>query len=227
MNVLAVIAHPDDELLGCGGTLRKLANEGHNIFTCVLSANVDARSNRPELARLREVAAASARMVGVEDSLLYDFKNIEFNTVPHLEMVKAVERAIEKYAPEIVFSHHPGDLNVDHRIAWEATMAAAMLPQRLTRNLPTTLIKRIYLFEIPSSTSWAQTPFPAFQPNAYFDITATIEDKMRALRSFEGALKPPPHACSEEKILALAQTRGAVVNVAYAEAFCLVRDLNV
>ena len=227
MNVLAVIAHPDDELLGCGGTLRKLANEGHHIFTCVLCANVDARSNRPELARLREVAAASARIVGVEDSLLYDFGNIRFNVVPHLEMVKAVESAIEKYTPEIIFSHHPGDLNVDHRVSFEATMAAAVLPQRLTRNVPVTLVKRIYLFEIPSSTGWAPPPFQAFHPNSYFDVTGTIEDKMRAMRTFEGALKPRLHAHSEESLTAWARMRGTAVGIEYAEAFCLVRDLNV
>jgi N-acetylglucosamine malate deacetylase 1 len=226
MNVLAVIAHPDDELLGCGGTLRKLANEGHHIFTCVLCANVAARSNRPELERLHEVAVASARMIGVAESLLYDFPNIEFNVIPHLSIVKAVEGAIVKYRPEIIFSHHPGDLNIDHRVAWEATMAASVLPQRVTRDLPLTLIKRIYLFEIPSSNGWAQPPFQAFQPNAYFDITTTIDDKMRAMRTFEGALKPHPHPHCEENLLALAQIRGAAVGFDYAEAFCLVRDLN-
>jgi len=226
MNVLAVIAHPDDELLGCGGTFRKLADQGHRIFTCILSANVDARSNRPELARLHESAAAAAKIVGIEDSLHYDFKNIKFNVVPHLDMVQAVEAAIVKYQPEVVFTHHPGDVNIDHRVCWETTMAACMLPQRMSRDIPATLIKRIYLFEIPSSNGWAQPPFQPFQPNAFFDITQTIETKMRALHTFEGAMKPHPHPHSDQNLRALAQMRGGAVSVPYAEAFCLVRELT-
>ena len=95
-------------------------------------------------------------------------------------------------------------------------MAAVMLPQRLSGDLPPTLIKRVYLFEIPSSTDWAPAPFPSFQPNAFFDVTETMEDKMRALRAFEGALKPHPHSRSEENIRCLARIRGASVGVEYA-----------
>lgn len=227
MNVLAVIAHPDDELLGCGATLRKLSDAGHDVFTCVLGANAEARHNRPDLARLREVAAAAEGIVGIKDSLRFEFPNIAFNTEPHLKMVQAVEQAILRFRPEWVFAHHPGDLNVDHRVAWEATMAAVMLPQRQSRDLPVTLIKRVYLFEVPSSTDWSPPPFPAFEPNAYFDVTQTIEAKLHALRTFEGALKPHPHARSEENVRALARVRGGAIGVEYAEAFALVRDLNI
>jgi LmbE family N-acetylglucosaminyl deacetylase len=227
MNILAVIAHPDDELLGCGATFKKLSDSGHQVYTCILSANADARHGRPDLERLHRMAEESARVVGISESLRYEFKNIQFNTVPHLEMVRAIEKAMLRWRPEWIFTHHPGDLNVDHRICWEATMSAVMLPQRLSTNLPPTLVKRVYLFEIASSTDWAPPPFPAFQPNAFFDVTETFEEKMRALRIFEGALKPHPHARSEENVRALGRVRGGVVGVAYAEAFCLVRDLVV
>jgi LmbE family N-acetylglucosaminyl deacetylase len=227
MNILAIIAHPDDELLGCGATFRKLANAGHHIYSCVLGANVDARHDRPDLAHLREVAAAAEGIVGIKDSVRHEYKNIQFNLVPHLEMVNAIEQAIVKFRPEWVFTHHPGDLNVDHRICWEATMAAVMLPQRQSRDLPATMIKRVYLFEVPSSTDWSPPPFVAFEPNSFFDVTDTIDDKMLALRTFEGVLKSHPHARSEENVRALASVRGGAVGVAYAEAFALVRDLNV
>jgi N-acetylglucosamine malate deacetylase 1 len=225
MNVLAVIAHPDDEILGCGATFRLLADQGHKIVTCVLSADADARHARPDLARLQDLAAHCARMVGIADSRRHSFKNIQLNTVPHLDLVRAIEQSIVEFEPEWVFTHHPGDLNVDHRVCWEATMSAVMLPQRLSRNLPPTLIRKLFLFEVPSSTDWAPAPFAAFQPNAYFDITRTIETKLVALREFEGALKPHPHARSEENVRALASVRGGAVGVPYAEAFFLARDL--
>src|SRR5262249_12862516 len=144
MNILAVIAHPDDELLGCGATFKKLSDSGHQVNTCILSANADARHGRPDLERLHRMAEESARVVGISESLRYEFKNIQFNTVPHLEMVRAIEKAMLRWRPEWIFTHHPGDLNVDHRICWEATMSAIMLPQRLSTDLPPTLVKRVY-----------------------------------------------------------------------------------
>jgi LmbE family N-acetylglucosaminyl deacetylase len=174
---------------------------------------------------LHQMATDCARTVGIADSRRHGFKNIQLNAVPHLELVQAVEQSILEFEPEWVFTHHPGDLNIDHRMCWEATMAAAMLPQRLSRNLPVTLIKKIFLFEIPSSTDWAPAPFTTFQPNAYFDVTQTFETKMSALRAFEGALKPHPHARSEQNVRALASVRGGAVSVAHAEAFFLARDL--
>src|SRR4051794_13940838 len=112
MNILAVVAHPDDELLGCGATLRRLADKGNSVFTVVLCSTADARHARPSLGRLYEIAGESERIVGITDSLKYEFKNIQFNTVPHLDMVRAIETAIEKFRPSWVFTHHVGDLNV-------------------------------------------------------------------------------------------------------------------
>jgi N-acetylglucosamine malate deacetylase 1 len=226
MNILAVVAHPDDEILGCGATIRALANQGNRVVTCVLSGDADARHARPELVRLHQMATDCARMIGITETRRHSFKNIQLNTVPHLELVKVIEQAIIEFEPEWVFTHHPGDLNIDHRMCWEATMSAVMLPQRMSSALPATLIKRIFLFEVPSSTDWAPAPFPPFQPNAYFEVTSTIEVKMAALRAFEGALKPHPHARSEQNVRALASVRGGAVGVACAEAFFLARDIQ-
>jgi LmbE family N-acetylglucosaminyl deacetylase len=225
MNVLAVVAHPDDELLGCGATLRKLANEGHNVYSAVLCSNADARFNRPGLERLHEVAGESAARVGIRDTMNFDFPNIRFNAVPHLEMVQAVESAIERFRPEWVFTHHFGDLNVDHRFCYEATMSAVKLPLRNSRDIPVTLIRKVLLFEVLSSTDWAPPTDPAFRPNVFFDARATMDDKVAALESFEGALKPFPHSRSVQNVRALAQLRGAQVGLEYAEAFCQVHGL--
>jgi len=225
MNVLAVVAHPDDEILGCGATLRKLANEGHRIFTCVLCSQADARHARPGIDRFREVVRASEEVIGVEASEKHDFPNIRFNTVPHLDLVKAIEAAIVRFRPEWVFAHHPGDLNIDHRVTHDATMAALTLPQRLSADLPVTLVRKALLFEVPSSTDWASPLADAFRPNCFVDVASTIEHKLRALDAFEGALKPFPHSRSRENIRHLAHVRGGQAGLSAAEAFTIVREI--
>lgn len=225
MNVLAVVAHPDDELLGCGATLRRLADQGHRVFTAVLCSTADARHARPSLDRLYEIAGDSERIVGISDSLKYEFKNIQFNTVPHLDMVRAIETAIDKFRPTWVFTHHCGDLNVDHRVCYETVMAAVRLPQRRSRDMDPQLITKVFLFEVPSSTDWASPIDRPFQPTTFFDARATFERKMKALEAFEGALKPHPHSRSAENIRALAQIRGAQAGLELAEAFVLVHEV--
>jgi LmbE family N-acetylglucosaminyl deacetylase len=226
MNVLAVVAHPDDEILGCGATLKKLSNQGHSVFSCILCSQADARYNRPNLERLASVSEKAAKLVGIKESLGYEFKNIQFNAVPHLEMVRAIEEAILRFKPQCIFTHHPGDLNVDHRVCYEATTAAAMLPQRLSSDLSPTMISRVFLFEILSSTDWAPPIGEGFRPNSFFDVSTTFESKLRALEAFEGAMKPFPHSRSLENVRNLANLRGAQVGLELAEAFSLIRDLN-
>lgn len=224
MNVLAVVAHPDDELLGCGATFRRLADEEHDVYTVVLASEAEARHVLPD--RLDEVAANAGRMVGIRDSLKFSFPNIGMNTVPHLDVVRAIETAIERYRPEWIFAHHPGDLNLDHRVCYHATMAALRLPQRMSRPLESTLVRKVFLFEVPSSTDWATPLDTPFLPNSFFDVGGTFQHKIEALESFEGALQPFPHPRSAENLRHLAHLRGAQAGVELAEAFCLVRDLN-
>ena len=225
MNVLAVVAHPDDELLGCGATLRRLADEGHDVYTVVLCAQADARHARPELDRLHQVAGESERIVGIRDSMKCGFPNIRFNTVDHLDMVKEIEAAIERFEPSWIFAHHPGDLNVDHRVAYEATLSAIRLPQRRSRALDPNLIRKVLLFEVLSSTDWSSPIDAPFRPTTWFDAGKTFDRKMEALHAFEGALKPHPHPRSAENVRALAQLRGAQVGLELAEAFVLVHDV--
>jgi LmbE family N-acetylglucosaminyl deacetylase len=226
MNILCVAAHPDDEILGAGGTLRKLRNAGHNVYTCILCGPADARHARPSDARLREVIAKAESIIGITDSMKYEFRNIQFNTVPHIEMVAAIEKALVAYRPAWVFTHHPGDLNIDHRVCYETTMAALALPQRLSTDMPPSMIERVFLFEILSSTDWAPTTMEAFRPNSFFDVAETFETKVAALNAFEGAMKPFPHSRSVENVKHLAHLRGAQVGMELAEAFVLIRDLN-
>jgi LmbE family N-acetylglucosaminyl deacetylase len=223
MNILTVVAHPDDELLGCGATLARLKDEGHRIFSVVLCGQADARVDRPpDIERFAKEAAA---MVGIEETMVFPFLNIQFNVVPHIEMVKAIESAIERFRPEWLFTLHPRDLNIDHRVCYEATMAASLLPQRLTRAMPPTMIRKVFLCEVLSSTDWAPPTEPAFQPNAFVDVSASFDKKLAALEHFEGAMKPFPHSRSLENVRHLAHLRGAQVGIELAEAFMVVRDL--
>jgi LmbE family N-acetylglucosaminyl deacetylase len=225
MNVLCVVAHPDDEIIGCGATIRKLRNAGHEVYTHVLCGNAGARHGRPD--NLRTLAAEAEQLIGVSESIKSDFPNIEFNTVSHLEMVKAIEQSIERFRPRWVFTHHKSDLNVDHRVCHETTMSAVMLPQRLSvADMAPTMIERVYLFEILSSTDWASPLEPAFQPNSFFDVRDTFAAKLAALDAFEGALKPFPHSRSRENLKHLAHLRGGQIGIELAEAFVLVRDVN-
>jgi LmbE family N-acetylglucosaminyl deacetylase len=224
MNILAVVAHPDDEILGCGATLLRLREEGHRVFSVVLCGGAEARTDRP--AELQRFAAEAAGMVGIEETLTYDFPNVRFNTIPHLEMVQAIEAGIERFRPEWIFTLHPRDLNVDHRVCYETAMAAVLLPQRLTRNLPVTMVRKVMLCEVVSSTDWAAPVGPAFEPNTFFDVSKTFERKLAALAHFEGAMKPFPHSRSLENVRHLAHVRGAQVGIELAEAFMQVREVH-
>ena len=226
MNILCVAAHPDDELFGCGATLRKLKNDGHSIYTCILCGDVNARHQRPDTDSLKRVSMNAERIIGIDDSVKHGFDNIRFNTVPHLDMVQTIEKSIVQFKPSWVFAHHPSDLNIDHRVCYEATMAAVRLPQRLSHDMPATMIRRVFLFEVPSATDWAAPTERAFQPNCFFDAGATIDAKIQALEAFQGALKPFPHSRSIENVRHLAHLRGAQAGTTVAEAFCLVRDVN-
>lgn len=226
MNILAVMAHPDDEILGCGATLLRLREEGHRVFSTILCSHADARVDRPD--DLDRWAAEAAQMVGIEETAAYRFPNIRFNAVPHLEIVKSIEESILRFRPEWVFTHHPSDLNIDHRVCYEATMAAIMLPQRLTHDdLPVTMIRRVSLCEVASSTDWAPSSAPAFQPNLWVDVAKTLDRKLAALEHFRGAMKPAPHSRSLENVRRMAQVRGAQAGIPAAEAFVTVRELLV
>jgi LmbE family N-acetylglucosaminyl deacetylase len=105
------------------------------VARCVLASSADARHGRPELTRLLEMSERSARMVGVDESFAFDFPNIALNVVAHIDLVKSIEQAIVKFRPTWVFTHHSGDLNIDHRAVHDACMAAVTLPLRLHLDL--------------------------------------------------------------------------------------------
>lgn len=218
--ILSVTAHPDDEALGFGATAAKLSSQGHTVYNCILSGNVNARQHRPEVEELYQHTLHSQEIMGSQKPILGNFPNIQFNTVPHLEIVQFIEKAIEEVQPDYIFTHHPYDLNNDHYHVSKACQAASRLSQRK----PVKPVKALYFMEILSSTDWA---FPmgsnAFQPNTFFEIGEEfLEKKIQAIDAYKGVMRPYPHPRSREAITGLAAYRGGQSGLVYAEAFQLV-----
>lgn len=224
-NILTVTAHPDDEVLGFGGTSYQLSKKGYRIYNLILSGEVNARQHRPELEELNKHAKAAQEIIGAEPPLLGPFPNIKFNTVPHLELVQFIEKQIEQLEPEFIFTHHPYDLNNDHYHTSKACQAAVRLFQR-KKVKP---IKGFYFMEILSSTDWA---FPVdgqnFSPNTFIEIGQDgLKMKLKSLAAYEGVMRDYPHPRSEEALTGIAAYRGGQAGLKYAEAFQAVFQRNI
>lgn len=225
--VLVIAAHPDDEVLGCGGTIARLAADGVRVGIRILGEGWtarDARRTRHRRARqlqaLRRDAAAAARLMGVSDLAFDALPDNRFDTVDDLDIIKRVERWVHAFKPDVIYTHHPGDLNVDHRATFRAVLTA-------TRPLPGCSVRELYAFEIASSTEWSfQRLGRPFQPNVFLDISQTIEAKIRAMERYRNEVRTSPHPRSAEVLRANAQRWGSVVGAKYAEAFELIRGLR-
>lgn len=223
-SILILAAHPDDEVLGCGGTIAKLADEGANVHVAFLADGVFSRggeqaAQQQELASRRAAAQKSCEILGVKSVSFGDFPDNRMDTIPLLDITQAVETLIAKHQPELVFTHHAGDVNIDHRRLHEAVVTAC----RPQHGHP---VKTLLCFEVPSSTEW-QLPgsAPAFMPNWFVDISATLMRKLTALEAYAEELRSWPHPRSLQGVEHLAHWRGATVGVEAAEAFVLGRQL--
>lgn len=223
-SILILAAHPDDEVLGCGGTIAKLADEGALVHVAFLADGVFSRAGEHaaqylELTARRVAAQKACEMLGVNSVSFGDLPDNRMDTIPLLEITQTVEALIAKHQPRIIFTHHAGDVNIDHRRLHEAVVTAC----RPQHGHP---VKTLLCFEVPSSTEW-QFPgsAPAFTPNWFVDISATLERKLAALEAYSAELCAWPHPRSRQGIEHLAHWRGATVGVDAAEAFSLGRQL--
>ncbi|NLK27251.1 MAG: PIG-L family deacetylase [Clostridiales bacterium] len=218
MVYLIVVAHPDDEVLGAGATMYKLAQDGHSVNVCILSGEVNARNNRPSLDELNIDVNSSLKLLGVEKVIKGDFPNIEFNTEPHLKLVQFIEKTIIDTKAEVVFTHHPADLNNDHLHTSLACQAAVRLFQRRPDLKP---IKELLFMEVLSATDWAlNKTVHQFNPNTYIEVgEQAIDKKIEALAQYRGVMRNYPHPRSSEALKGLALYRGGQAGMNYAEAF--------
>lgn len=217
-SVLLVVAHPDDEVLGAGATAKTLASQGFEVTSCFLSGEVNARQHRPSDDELRADTEEASRILEMRPPIFGPFPNIRMNTVPHLEMVQFIESAIAKAGAQWIFTHHPGDINDDHRQVSRAAQAAARLHQR---GGAVASLKGLFLMEIASSTDWTfRGAGEQFAPNTYFPVSdEALQAKLDALAAYRGVMRPYPHPRCEEVLRSHAVARGAESGLGLCEAF--------
>ena len=218
-NVLIVAAHPDDEILGMGGTIARHVSAGDQVFIVFLGTGVGARDGRDDEAVARRAAAAqkAADVVGAQIVTIHEFPDNAFDSVPLLLLVQAIEAAKQVVNPDLVYTHHGGDLNVDHQLCCKATLTA-FRPQ------PGENCREIRTFEVNSSTEWsAPSVSRPFQPDTYVDISATLDHLEAALSCYGEEMRASPHARSIEAVINAARRRGAEVGLIAAESFMVLR----
>ena len=222
--ILVIAAHSDDETLGCGGTISLLADAGATVHVAFMADGVSSRSESKgdlnELSVRCSAARKACDILGVQDIFFGDFPDNRMDTIALLDIVKTVESLIDKYQPDTIFTHHVGDLNIDHRRVHEAVVTACR-PQ--TGHSVRTLL----FFEIPSSTEW-QPPGSgtAFEPNWFEDISTSLARKLQALDAYEMEMRDWPHPRSRKGVEHLARWRGASIGTEASESFVLGRYLG-
>jgi LmbE family N-acetylglucosaminyl deacetylase len=226
MTILVVAAHPDDEVLGCGGTIARLAKEGHDVYIAILGEGITSRYERREQADRGMVEALHARsrevadLLGAKDLFVYDLPDNRFDTVPLLDVVKVIEGLVKRFQPQVIYTHHGGDLNIDHVVVHRAVLTA-------TRPIQGQSVLDVYAFEVPSSTEWSFQQFmPSFRPNVFVDITHTLDIKVQAMSLYDTEVRLFPHPRSPEAIRAIARQWGTVVGCEAAEPFELIRSVR-
>jgi len=236
MKILVIAAHPDDEVLGMGGTIKKLTKNGNDVKIVIMATGISSRRSsnyknstkyevddqtlkkiNEQILRLRKDAKNASTILGVRDIQFESFPDNEMDIVSNLQITKKIEEIIQSYKPDVVYTHSQFDINIDHRALYFATITA-------TRPKKNQNVKEVLCFEVPSSTEWY---FPsAFSPNVFVDISEEIQFKLRALKAYKNELQEFPHPRSLEAISAIGKRWGSVSGFKNAEAFYLVRKLQ-
>jgi len=236
MKNLVIAAHPDDEVLGMGGTIKKLTRNGNDVKIVIMATGISSRRSsdyknstkyevdeqilkkiKGQIDKLRKDAKNASAILGVNDIQFEDFPDNEMDTVSNLQITKKIEEIIQSYKPDVIYTHSQFDINVDHRALYFATITA-------TRPKKNQNVKEVFSFEVPSSTEWY---FPStFSPNVFVDIGKEIKFKLKALKAYKNEIQVFPHPRSLEAISAIGKRWGSVSGFECAEAFYLVRKIS-
>ena len=230
--VLVIAAHPDDEVLGCGGTIAKHAAAGDNVHILLMAEGITSRDRirdvtirENELSSLAETAQKAGRFLGAGSVDFLSFPDNRMDSLPLLDIIKAVEGKMEQIRPDLVYTHHGGDLNVDHLVTHRAVVTAC-------RPWPEQTVRALLFFEVPSSTDWqAGNAAEKFYPNWFVDLSPSIngttflDKKLQALEMYDSEMRDFPHARSIKAVKCAAVTRGTGVGLKAAEGFMVGRSV--
>lgn len=219
--VLVVAAHADDEVLGCGGTIAKHAKNGDEVTLVLMADGVGSRDGSENLdySKRKEAAEHSARILGIRKIIQLDLPDNAMDSLPLLHVVKKLEKATEQLSPKIIYTHHHGDLNIDHRFTFQAVMT-------VFRPFPGSPVHEIHSFEVMSSTEWNGTASNRFIPDYFVDITEFLPIKIKALEAYQEEMRDSPHSRSLGHLVALAHHRGNSVGLEAAEGFKVSRVIK-
>ena len=219
--VLIVAAHADDEALGCGGTIARHVADGDTVHAVFMADGVSSRPGAAVVELDRRMASAKQAHVilGLQRVVYLGLPDNRMDSLPLLDVVQALESVLQGIAPQVIYTHHHGDLNIDHRITHQAVMTAC-------RPLPGSLVREIYCFEVLSSTEWATPQQEPFVPNVFVNISDFLAIKLKALQAYQLEIRPAPHSRSIEHAEYLARHRGHTFGVAAAEAFVAIRVIR-
>ena len=222
MNILVVAAHPDDEVIGCGGTIARHSFEGDRVDILIMSEGARSRvaADDAEVKALADSANKAATILKAKPPKILGFPDNRLDSVDLLDIVRSVEGYIKKTSPDVVYTHHGGDLNIDHRLVHSSVMTAC-------RPLPSSSVKKVLSFETASSTEWSSASIGVpFKPNHHVNIKDFLDLKMSALECYVTENREYPHARSREAIRSLACLRGCQAGVEAAESFQIEFDLK-
>lgn len=216
-NILIVVAHEDDEILGCGGTISRCIKEGHKVSVCFLTHDSPTRENE-----ITDIALESHKLIGIEKSFVASYECMKLKDEYHFDIVRFIENAIRQSNADVVITHHPYDLHCDHQVVSKCCQEAVRLPQRkIGYNHE---VKAFMYMEVKSSTDWSLNDgMNMFVPNFFVGINKDdVSKKIEILKMYDNVIREHPHSRSVESIEALSIYRGSQSNNKYAEAYQLV-----
>jgi LmbE family N-acetylglucosaminyl deacetylase len=215
MKILIIAPHPDDEVLGCGGTIKRYSKEGNDVFLCIVTKAYTPDWTEDYIKARNSEIIHSSKTLGIKKTFLLDFPTVKLDTVPQKELNDKIAEIINKINPDILLIPSGSDLNRDHRLVFEASLVSA----RPIGNK----IKKISIYEVLSETEWG---FKPFAPTEYINISGTIKYKLKAMSCYKSELRKYPHPRSLKGITILAEKRGMESGLSAAEAFITIREIK-